>query len=76
MLERMQTGRFKVASHLSDWWEEFRLYHRKDGLIQDINDDLLSATRYGVMSIRHAVTPAPERSYVPQFHMLDSEAGY
>jgi phage terminase large subunit-like protein len=76
MLERMQTGRFKVASHLSDWWEEFRLYHRKDGLIQDINDDLLSATRYGVMSIRHAVTPAPERSFVPQFHMLDSEAGY
>jgi phage terminase large subunit-like protein len=25
MLERMQTGRLKVARHLSDWWEEFRL---------------------------------------------------
>src|SRR5215475_2105605 len=24
-------GRFKVFKHLNDWWEEFRLYHRKDG---------------------------------------------
>ena len=31
MLDRMQTGRFKVFKHLNDWWEEFRLYHRKDG---------------------------------------------
>lgn len=76
MLERMQTGRFKVAAHLNDWWEEFRLYHRKDGLIVDKGDDLMSATRYGVMSIRHAVTPAPERNYIPQFQMLDAEAGY
>jgi hypothetical protein len=33
MLDRMQTGRLKVFSHLNDWFEEFRLYHRKDGLI-------------------------------------------
>ena len=26
MLDRMKTGRFKVASHLRDWWEEFRMY--------------------------------------------------
>ena len=31
MPDRMQTGRFKVFKHLNDWWEEFRLYHRKDG---------------------------------------------
>jgi hypothetical protein len=29
MLDRMQTGRFKVYRHLNDWFEEFRLYHRK-----------------------------------------------
>ena len=33
LLDRMKTGRFKVAAHLNDWWEEIRLYHRKDGTI-------------------------------------------
>ena len=60
MLERMQTGRLKVFSHLSEWFEEFRLYHRKDGKIVKERDDLMSATRYAVMMLRHAVTkPAP-----------------
>lgn len=27
----MESGRFKVFKHLNDWFEEFRLYHRKDG---------------------------------------------
>ena len=31
MRTRMQTGRFKVFRHLNNWWEEFSLYHRKDG---------------------------------------------
>lgn len=56
MLIRMQTGRLKVARHLLDWFEEFRLYHRKDGRIVKEADDLLSATRYGLMMLRHART--------------------
>lgn len=59
---RMQTGRFKVAEHLVDWFEEFRMYHRKDGLIVKQYDDLMSATRIGVMMIRFArVYQAPNR---------------
>lgn len=58
MLDRMRTGRLKVFSHLADWFEEFRLYHRKDGLIVKKNDDLMSATRYGMMMRRFAATPA------------------
>lgn len=54
MLDRMQTGRLKVFSHLNDWFEEFRLYHRKDGLIVKLNDDLMSATRYAMMMRRFA----------------------
>lgn len=54
MLQRMETGRLKVFSHLNDWFEEFRLYHRKDGLIVKENDDLLSATRYAMMMRRFA----------------------
>lgn len=54
MQDRMETGRFKVASHLTEWWEEFRLYHRKDGVIVKERDDVLSATRIGVMMKRFA----------------------
>jgi len=54
ILDRMKTGRFKVAAHLNDWWEEFRLYHRKDGQIVKEGDDLMAATRYGLMMLRHA----------------------
>ena len=51
MLTRMQTGRFKVFKHLNDWWEEFRLYHRKDGKVVKEDDDLMAATRYAMMML-------------------------
>jgi phage terminase large subunit-like protein len=54
MLTRMETGKFKVFSSLLDWFEEFRLYHRKDGKVVKEGDDLLAATRYGVMMLRFA----------------------
>jgi len=56
MLDRMQTGRLKVFAHLRDWFEEFNVYHRKDGLIVKENDDLMSATRYAMMMRRFAQT--------------------
>lgn len=55
MLQRMETGRFKVFSHLTDWFLEFRSYHRKEGKIVPIKDDILSATRYAVMCAQFAV---------------------
>lgn len=55
MLDRMQTGRLRVFSHLNEFWEEFRLYHRKNGLIVKENDDILSATRYAMMMRRFAI---------------------
>jgi phage terminase large subunit-like protein len=58
MLDRMQTGRFKVFKHLNDWFEEFRLYHRKDGRVHKEGDDLMSATRYALMMLRYAETPS------------------
>ena len=58
MLDRMQTGRLKVAKHLNDWWEEFRLYHRDEGKVVKENDDLMSATRYMLMMLRFAKTQA------------------
>lgn len=61
MLDRMKTSRLKVFRHLNDWFEEFRLYHRKDGKIVKEHDDLLSATRYGLMMLRYAETPPRAR---------------
>ena len=58
MLGRMQSGRFKVFRHLNDWWEEFRLYHRKDGRVVKEGDDLMAATRYAIMMLRFASTKA------------------
>lgn len=59
--DMMLTGRFTVASHLEDWWSEFRLYHRKDGKIVKEFDDLMDATRYAVMMLRFAETkPRPK----------------
>lgn len=55
MLQRMQTGRLKVFEHLSEWFDEFRLYHRKDGKVVKEFDDLMAATRYALMGKRFAI---------------------
>jgi hypothetical protein len=52
--EREKSGRLKYANHLSDLLEERRLYHRKDGQIVKLKDDLLSALRVAVMMKRFA----------------------
>ena len=54
MLDRMQTGRWKVFSHLSGWMDEFRLYHRKNGIVVKQFDDLISSSRYAMMMRRFA----------------------
>lgn len=66
MFEDMKAGKFKVFSSLTEWFEEFRLYHRKDGLIVKLQDDYLSATRYAYVMLRFAMCP-PD----PHAAMLD-----
>jgi|TARA_R100000501_G_scaffold12026_1_gene22609 phage terminase large subunit-like protein len=55
MIQYMEDGRFKVFNTLGDWFEEFRMYHRKQGKVVAIRDDLMSATRYAFQSQRHAI---------------------
>ena len=75
LLDRMQTGRFKVFAHLSNWFEEFNVYHRKEGLIVKENDDLMSATRYAMMMRRFATTKSFKK---PQAfnHQMPSPTGW
>lgn len=54
MLDRMLTGRWKVFDTCTEWLEERRLYHRKDGKIVKERDDVLSASRYALMMLRFA----------------------
>ena len=56
MIQGMENGKFKVFSTLPDWFEEFRMYHRKGGKVVAIRDDLMSATRYAFQSQRFAVS--------------------
>lgn len=56
MLQYMESGRFHVFNTLTDWFEEFRMYHRKGGKVVPFKDDLMSATRYAVLSRRFAVS--------------------
>ena len=76
MLDRMLTGKLKVAKHLGDWFEEFRLYHREDGKIVKVGDDLMSATRYGLMMLRHAALPtAPVQRRESAVPIVDPTVG-
>ena len=62
MLERMQTGRWKVFSTCGGWMAEKRLYHRKDGLIVKLKDDIISSSRYAYMMRRFALTKVVKKT--------------
>ena len=56
MLDRMQSGRWKVFRTCHEWFEEFRLYHREDGKVVKERDDTLCASRYAMMMKRYAIS--------------------
>ena len=70
MLDRMQSGRLLIFSHLVEWFEEFNLYHRKDGLIVKLNDDLMSATRYAMMMRRFSTVQTKRIDQSPLFQSV------
>ena len=54
IVNRMQTGRFKVSERLQDWLEEFRTFNREDAKIPTETHPLMTATRYAISEIRSA----------------------
>jgi len=69
ILTRMQTKRLKIFRNQSKLLEELRMYHRKDGKIVPAHDDVISAMRYCVMSLRKARI----KNYQPMQFQTDSE---
>ena len=51
MLQRFETGRLQIFKSCQETLEELRLYHRKNGKVVAIKDDLISAMRYASLSI-------------------------
>ena len=62
MLGRLREGRLKVFRTCSGWVREYRRYHRKDGKIVKLDDDLIDASRYAVVSVSRYGEQASERS--------------
>jgi len=56
MLTYLEAGKFKVFNTCTGFLEERRMYHRKDGVLVKIRDDIISATRYAFMMRRFART--------------------
>jgi phage terminase large subunit-like protein len=52
--ERMKTGRLIIMEHLTMLFDEIRIYHRKDGKVQNVRDDLIACMRYLEMMLRFA----------------------
>jgi hypothetical protein len=59
MENRLATDRLKIASHLTEVFDEYVGYHRINGLIHKVDDDLLSAIRIGLMDLRYAKALGP-----------------
>jgi len=75
MLERMQTGRWRVFKSCHDWFEEFRSYHRKDGKIVKEREDILSASRYGLMMLRYAQPKSDPPKRLDRYYRVRKKIG-
>jgi phage terminase large subunit-like protein len=69
MEERFAAGRLLIASHLAEVFDEYQGYHRVNGLVNKIDDDLLSAIRVLCMDLRFAKMP----EQFPQYRRSSSQ---
>lgn len=76
ILDRMLSGRFKAFEHLEPFFEELRMYHREDGKIVKVDEDVLDAVRYAVMMLRHAKLPEVKRRRTNIWVPKDPGMGY
>jgi len=56
MQNRLRDGGLKVFDNCHEFFDEYRSYHRKDGKIVALRDDVLKSVMYGLMMRRYATT--------------------
>lgn len=74
--ERLSTGRLKVFRTLQNWLAEYRLYRRDEkGAVVKLNDHLMDATRYLIVSGIHVaiVDPNAVRKIAGEANRAQSE---
>ncbi len=54
MENRFANGGLKIAAHLTEALDEYQGYHRVNGLVNKVDDDIMSAIRILCMDIRRA----------------------
>lgn len=74
----MVSGRLKVQRHLSNWFREFRKYHRDEkgsGKIVKRDDHLMDATRYLVRTGRERMRIEPLKPVPRTVRIIDQAGG-
>ncbi len=71
LIDRMETGRFKVFKTCQPWLREYRSYHTRVGTdgkisIVALKDDVLKASFYAYMMLRYAAAPPAIRMHQAQ----------
>jgi phage terminase large subunit-like protein len=61
LCERIESSRFKVFPQCRKFLDEFRGLHRKNGVIQQVRDDLVKAVFCALMMLRFAATDKASR---------------
>ena len=74
MDKMMHDGKFKVFSHCEEFFDEYRMYHRKDGKIVKEFDDVICAVRYAIMMIRFAAVPKNQYQHIKLDPFADNSA--
>ena len=78
--QRLATGRLKVFSTLTHWFDEYRTYSRdeKTGKVVKQHDHLMDSTRYLAMGVRKMINRPIDSGRMPAvaFHPIDERAGY
>jgi phage terminase large subunit-like protein len=73
MFNAMIEGRFKVFITCTEFFDEKRMYHRKDNQVVKVKDDIMSASRYAYMMQRHAITkPTVQRTQTTKMKGLSN----
>lgn len=76
--QRLSTGRLKVFKSMTNWLSEYRLYRRDEkGHIVKVNDHILDATRYLIMSgLDRAKTKPAEKTKKYDYGGSNSSTGW